>query len=44
MSWLNFNDGLNSIKGQLTNLAQSVLTEDNNEGMLTRFKFSLLDN
>lgn len=31
MSWLNFNEGLNSLKGQLTNLAQSVLTEDDNE-------------
>lgn len=28
MSWLNFNEGLNSLKGQLTNLAQSVLNED----------------
>lgn len=33
MSWLNFNEGLNSLKGQLTNLAQSVLTEEENEGI-----------
>lgn len=33
MSWLNFNEGLNSLKGQLTNLAQSVLTEDDKEGI-----------
>lgn len=33
MSWLNFNEGLNSLKGQLTNLAQSVLTEEDNGGI-----------
>lgn len=43
MSWLNFNEGLSSIKGQLTNLAQSVLTEEDDRGMLIKFKCSLLN-
>ncbi|KAK9878383.1 hypothetical protein WA026_021690 [Henosepilachna vigintioctopunctata] len=28
MSWLNFNDSLNNIKGQLSNFANTVLSED----------------
>lgn len=39
MSWLNFNDSLNSLKGQITNLAQSVLTEEDDEGILMSEQF-----
>lgn len=31
MSWLNFNDSLNNLKGQITNFATNVLA-DNEEG------------
>ncbi|XP_074028061.1 LOW QUALITY PROTEIN: Golgi microtubule-associated protein [Leptinotarsa decemlineata] len=32
MSWLNLNEGFNSLKGQLTNFASNVLADDDNEG------------
>lgn len=43
MSWLNFNDSLSSLKGQLTNLAQSVLTEETDEGNFIPKSFLLSD-
>lgn len=35
MSWFNLNDGLNNLKGQITNFASGVLTDGivNDEGI-----------
>ncbi|CAG9856133.1 unnamed protein product [Phyllotreta striolata] len=35
MSWLNFNDSLNSLKGQITNFASNVLAEDEDQQLST---------